>query len=279
MVAPLLVTLREGLEASLILGIVLAYLVRTGHAARAGQVWAGTLAAVVVSLLVGAGVFITVGDLDGTAEQLFEGTAMLLAVGMLTYMVVWMKRQSRGIAADLHEKVRSALQSGSGAALALMAFLVVLREGLETALFFFAATRSSTPVESVSGGLIGLALAAALGYSIYRGSRALNLKTFFNVTGVMLVVFAAGMLGHGVHEFQEAGILPGVVEHIWDTASIVDDESTFGRFLVGLFGYSSDPSLVEVASYVGYLLVSLAYFFRLPALSTPAQRRNSGGIA
>ena len=262
MLAPLLITLREGLEAALILGIVMAYLARTGNGHRSLQIWTGAGVAILVSMIVAVGIFFTVAELGGTAEQIFEGSVMLLAVAMLTYMVVWMRHQSSGIKAGLHEKVETALRTGSGFSLALMAFIVVVREGIETALFFFASTRSSTPTESIAGGLLGLALAAVLGYSIYRGSHRLNLRTFFNVTGVLLIVFAAGMLAHGLHEYQEAGVLPGFVGHLWNTGWLLDDESGVGGFLAGLVGYSSDPSLAEVLAYLGYLGVSLTYFFR-----------------
>lgn len=277
MIAPLLITLREGLEASLILGIVLAYLVRTGNGARSAHVWTGTGAAIVVSVLVGIGIFFTVGELEGAPEQIFEGSAMLLAVAVLTYMVVWMRRQSSGIKADLQEKVQSALSSGSGVALGLMAFLVVVREGVETALFFFASSRSSTPAESLVGGLLGLGIAALLGYSIYRGSHRLNLGSFFNTTGVLLVIFAAGMLAHGVHEYQEAGFLPAVVEHVWNLNWLVDEKATLGRFLSALIGYNGDPTLLEVLSYAGYLAVSLAYFFGSARAARPAADVGSEG--
>lgn len=144
MVAPLLITLREGLEAALIIGIVLAYLVRTGNGHRTAPIWAGTAAAVLVSVIAAVAIFLTVGELEGAAEQIFEGSAMLLAVVMLIYMVIWMKRQSSSIRGDLQGKVQAALRSGSGLALAAMAFLVVVREGVETALFLFASSRSST---------------------------------------------------------------------------------------------------------------------------------------
>ena len=278
MIAPLLITLREGLEATLILGIVLAYLARTGNGDRSGQVWAGTAVAILVSLAAGIGIFFTVGELEGAAEQIFEGSAMLLAVAMLTYMVVWMRRQASSIKTDLHARVQTALRSGSSLALALMAFFVVLREGIETALFFFASTRSSTAVESIVGGVLGLGAAALLGYSIYRGSRRLNLSTFFNLTGALLVVFAAGMLAHGVHEYQEAAILPTVVEHVWNLNWLLDEKATAGQFLTALVGYNGNPSLMEVVAYVGYLAASLPYFFG-PLARASAQTASSRRVA
>ncbi len=262
MIAPLLVTLREGLEATLILGIILAYLTRTGNRSRSGPVWVGTGLAVLVSLLAGAAVFFTVGELQGTTEAIFEGSTMLLAVAMLTYMVVWMRRQASGIRAGLQEKLQAALSSGSGLALLLMAFVVVAREGIEMALFFFAASRTSTPVESAIGGVLGLALAAGLGYSVYRGSHRLNLRAFFNATGVLLILFAGGLLAHGIHEYQEVGLLPEIVGHVWDINWLLDDGSTLGRFLTALVGYNGNPSLLEVLAYFVYLATAFTYFLR-----------------
>ncbi|MHB0869269.1 MAG: iron uptake transporter permease EfeU [Chloroflexota bacterium] len=277
MVAPLLVTLREGLEAALILGIIVAYLVRTGNRDGLRPVWLGTGLAVLASLLAGAGVFFTVGALEGAAEQVFEGVAMLVAVAMLSYVVVWMRHQSSGLRAQLQEKLQAAVGSGSGLALLLMAFVVVVREGIETALFFFAATRAATPTESVVGGLLGLVLAVALGYSIYRGSHRLDLRAFFNVTGLLLILFAAGLLAHGIHEFHEAGLIPEVVAHVWDVNWLIDEKSTPGRFLTALVGYNGNPSLVEVVAYLAYLAAALAYYFRSAgrpsAVADPRSRR------
>jgi len=262
MSASLLITLREGMEASLILGIVFAYLARTGNQRRFAAIWLGTVAAIVVSLGAAAAIFLTVGELEGGAEEIFEGTAMFLAVAMLSYVVVWMKRQASGLRGELQERVKAALAEGSGLALAFLAFVVVVREGLETALFFYVSTRASGFLESVLGGALGLAAAAILGYSIYRGSHRLNLRAFFNVTGVLLILFAAGLLAHGIHEYQEVELLPEGVEHIWDTNGFLNQQSTLGRFLTALVGYNGSPSLVEVLAYMAYLGASLAYYFR-----------------
>ncbi len=274
MLAPLLITLREGMEAALILGIIFAYLARTGNPRHFGAVWLGTGAAVAASLAAGAAVFLTVGELEGAAEEVFEGTAMFLAVAMLTYMVVWMKRQASAIRGELQEKVRAALATGSGMALSLLAFVVVGREGMETALFFYASTRASTPLESLLGGALGLAIAVALGYSLYRGSHRLNLRAFFNVTGVLLILFAAGLLAHGIHEYHEAGLLPEMIEHVWDVNWLLDEKSTLGRFLTALVGYNANPSLLEVLAYAAYLATALAYYLRDAgrSLSRPSPR-------
>jgi high-affinity iron transporter len=261
MAASMLITLREGLEAALIVGIVLAYLARTGNKERSGAVWAGTLGAVVLSLLVGGLIFLTAGEFEGRAEQVFEGTAMVTATGVLTYMIFWMRRQAINIRAHLVAQVNTALQSGSALALGVLAFVTVGREGIETALFMFAATKAASPLAATAGGLLGLAAAVVLGLLLYRGTYRMNLRAFFNVTSVLLLLFAAGLLAHGVHEFHEAGLIPPVIEHLWDTNPILPENSTAGSFLRALFGYNGNPSLVEVLAWAGYLgLVGWAYF-------------------
>lgn len=261
MAASLLITLREGLEAALIIGIILAYLARTGNRDKAGTVWLGTLAAVVLSGLAGATIFLTAGSFEGRTEQLFEGTAMFTAVAVLTYMIFWMRKQAINIRAHLQAQVNTALLSGSRLALGLLAFVAVGREGIETALFMFAATKAASPFAATVGGLLGLGAAVILGYLLYRGTYRLNLRAFFNVTSVLLLLFAAGLLAHGIHEFHEAAVIPTVIDHVWDINPILDEKSTLGSFLKALFGYNGNPSLVEVFAWVSYLvLVGWAYF-------------------
>ena len=203
MIASLLVTLREGFEAALIVAIVLAVLRRSGAMERARSVWAGVGAAVAVSAAAGAALFVTGAELEGTAEALFEGVVMLAAAGVLTWMVVWMQRQARTHAAHLQGKVDAALSVGGGALFGL-AFLAVVREGLETALFLFATADQTQPVLSLTGALAGLAIAVALGWVVYRGSNKLPLGTFFAVTNVVLVGFGVYLVWMGVGELGEA---------------------------------------------------------------------------
>ena len=272
-----LITLREGIEAALIVGIVLAYLSRSGHRSHFPSVWAGTALALLVSLAAGGVLFAVGAEFTGRAEEIFEGVAMFAAVVVLSYMVIWMKRQAVNIRGHLEAQVATAVAGGSAVALGLLAFVAVVREGLETALFMFAATRTATSAETLAGGILGLALAAALGYVIYRGSRVLKLKTFFNVTGVLLVLFAAGLLAHGIHEFEEAGVIPIIIEHVWDINSILNEKEGLGSFLAALFGYNGNPSLVEVVAYVLYLPIALWYFFsdRREAISTGNNNSNT----
>src|SRR5919201_194186 len=253
---------REGLEASLIVGIVLAYLSKTANERYFRLIWFGTAAAVAASVATGAALFFTIGELEGRAEQIFEGMAMLLAVAVLTWMIFWMRRQAANIKKELEAKLAGALAAGSAVGLASVVFFAVLREGWETALFLFAISESSTPLSTGVGAVAGLAVSISLGVALYMGSRRLNLRQFFTVTGLLLIVFAAGLLAHGIHEFQEAGLLPETVEHIWDTNALVNEDSRVGEFLTALFGYNGNPSLLEVLGWAFYLLAAGTFFLR-----------------
>ena len=257
-----LVTTREGLEASLIVGIVLGYLAKTENRQYFGHIWLGTAAAAALSVITGAALFFTVGELEGRAEQIFEGIAMLSAVAVLTWMIFWMRKQAVNIKRELEAKLAHAIAAGSAVGLASVVFFAVLREGWETALFLFAISESSTPGVTAVGAVAGLVISVSLGVALYLGSRRLNLRQFFTVTGILLIVFAAGLLAHAVHEFQEAGVLPETVEHVWNTNGIVSEDSHAGEFLTALFGYNGDPSALEVGVWAGYLLVALTFFLR-----------------
>jgi high-affinity iron transporter len=251
----LVITLREGLEAALILSIVLAYLRQVGASHRRTQVWWGVAAAAGLSVVAALLIQTMGAQLEGAAEALFEGTVMLLAAGVLTWMIFWMARQARLIKGELQQSVDRALAGSARLGLFTLAFVAVLREGIETALFLSAAAFSSSPLETLVGGLLGLAVAIALGVLLYLGSLRLDLRTFFSVTGLLLLLFAAGLLAHGVHEFQEVGLLPVYVEHLWSTKALLDDRSAVGGLLRSLFGYNDDPSLLEAVAYLGYLAV------------------------
>jgi high-affinity iron transporter len=271
-----LVTTREGLEASLIVGIVLAYLAKTENRNYFRVIWAGTAAAVALSILTGAALFFTVGSLEGRSEQIFEGVAMLSAVAVLTWMIFWMRKQAVNIKKELEAKLAGAIAAGSAIGLASVVFFAVLREGWETALFLFAISESSSPLSTTVGAVLGLVLSVSLGIALYMGSRRLNLRQFFTVTGILLIVFAAGLLAHGIHEFQEAGLLPMTIEHVWDTNWIVSEDSRVGEFLKALFGYNGNPSLLEIVAWAGYLVLALVYFIRplvswRRSVSAPAQ--------
>ena len=199
------IVLREAFEASLVLGIVFGLLNKTGQRERHGRaVWLGTAWAIGLSVAMGAILFVTVGELDGTAEQVYEGTAMLIAAGVVTWMVFWMRKQARTIGGALRSQVGDAVATGGGLALAMVAFVAVAREGLETALFLFVSVGDDGVLPTVLGGAAGLAVAIGLGIGLYRGSVRLDLRRFFLVTGLLVIAFAAYLLVGGLHELAEA---------------------------------------------------------------------------
>ncbi|HSD77081.1 MAG TPA: FTR1 family protein, partial [Solirubrobacteraceae bacterium] len=201
-----MIVLREAFEASLVIGLILAFLTKTGRRSEhESTVWQGVAAAIAVSVAMGALLFATVGELEGTAEALYEGFAMLLACVVLTWMVFWMRRQAATIGGDLRAKVGAAVGTGGGLALASVAFIAVAREGLETALFLFVSVGDSGLVQTIAGGTLGLAAALVLGVLFYRGSVRLDLRRFFLVTGLLVIAFAAYLLYGGLHELGEAG--------------------------------------------------------------------------
>jgi high-affinity iron transporter len=276
--ASFVIALREGIEAALIVSIILAYLKQLGQTDRSRLVWWGTALAVVLSAGVGTAIFAAGAEFEGEAEQIFEGLVTLAAVLVLTWMIFWMRRQGARIKSELHEKVDTALVTG-GLALAGLAFFAVLREGVETALFLFAAAQG-TAVEGTSvdasgqivGAVLGLALAIVLGVLLYRGGIRMNLRSFFRVTGAILIVVAAGLFAYSLHELQEAGWLPFLEGQAYDlTASLPDDEGA-GAILRGLVGYNADPNWLEVVGWFVYLVVVGALFLRRPAVPASNSR-------
>jgi high-affinity iron transporter len=271
--AAFLITLREGIEAALIVSILLAYLRQLGRSDRASLVWWGTGAAIAVSIAVGAVIFALEGEFEGTAEQLFEGLVTLTAVGVLTWMIFWMRRQGARIKSELHERVDTALIAG-GSAIAFLAFVAVLREGIETALFIFAAAKgtavtSGGVVEQLVGAAIGLAIATVLGVLLYRGGIKMNLRDFFRVTGGLLIVVAAGLFAFSIHELQEAGVLPFLTGTAFDISAALPDDSGVGGILRALIGYQANPTWLEVVAWISYIATVGTLFLRPSAAPAP----------
>jgi len=267
------VVLREGFEASLVVGIVLAFLDRTGRRDGFVAVWAGVAAALALSLAVGIALFAAGAELEGRSEAIFEGVVMLVAAGLLTWMIFWMRRQGARIRTELHEKVDTALVAG-GLALGALAFFAVLREGIETALFLFAAAEGTAVegggvTEQMIGALLGLALAVVLGVLLYRGGIKLDLRTFFRVTGAVIIVVAAGLFAYSIHELQEAGWLPFLTATAFDLSSFLADDRGVGAVLRGLIGYNADPTVLEVVAWITYLVVIGALYLRPVAAIAP----------
>lgn len=258
MLAALLITLREGLEAALIVGIVISYLKKIGYLDRQRYAWLGVLVALAGSVGLAFGLQRLGVELEGQVEQIFEGTTMFLAVIVLTWMIFWMRYQARFLKAGLERDVRQATLSGQNWGLFGLTFVAVFREGVETALFLSAAAFANEGTTTLIGAVVGLVIAAALGWAMYASAIRLNIRRFFDVTSVLLLLFAAGLLAHGVHEFQEAGLLPFMTTTVWDTSHILSEESLIGSLLKSLFGYNADPSLLEVLAYIGYYAVILS---------------------
>jgi high-affinity iron transporter len=261
-----LIGLREGLEASLIVGILIAYLVKTGRRHLLGKVWAGVGVAVAVSL--GFGAILTFGPngLASGTQELIGGALSILAVGLVTWMIFWMATASRTLAAALRRQVDAAADGAWS--LPLIAALAVGREGLETALFVWAATKAvgtegAAAGSPLLGALLGLAVAAALGWAMYAGAVRINLSRFFAVTGGFLIVVAAGVLANGVHDLQEAGFLPGEGNLAYDVTAAIPPSGLLGTLLKGIFNFSAAATVLEVVVWVGYVAIVGGLFVRL----------------
>jgi len=267
-VGALVIALREGVEMTLIAGIVLAYLTQIGARRAHRWVWLAVGAAAVVSLGFLAVLNALDAEFTGATEQVFEGATMFLAAGFLTWMIFWMLRQSRHLKGELQRGIQDALSRG-GAAWGIFAlvFFAVVREGVETALLLFAAPGEG----KLLGTVLGLAIALAIGVLIYAFGRRINLGTFFRITGTVLVLFAAGLVTHGVHEFVEAGLIGGGPQ-LFDLSGPLPDREGAGAILRSLFGYSADPTLLEGIAYVAYYVVALVLWKSRLIRRDPAKR-------
>ncbi len=257
MIASLLISLREGLEASLIISIVFGYLRKTDQMRYRWYAWAGVLTALVVSVVVALGIQIIGAELEGAAEQIFEGVMMLFAVIVLTWMIFWMRSQARTLKGNLESELELAVKETSPRGLFAVTFFAVAREGIETALLLAATAFMTNGINTVIGTFLGLSLAAIVGILLYASTLRLNMRLFFNVTSILLLLFAAGLFASGIHEFQEASVLPTLQDHLWNISHILDVDSTVGQVMKALFGYNSSPSLMEVIGYLGYWLFAL----------------------
>jgi high-affinity iron transporter len=249
-ISALLIALREGVEMALIVGIVLAYLGNIGARTAQRWVWLGVGAAALVSVGFLGILNLLEREFEGAVEQIYEGTAMLLAAAFLTWMIFWMLQRSRYLKSELQGGVAEALARGGAAwGLFALAFFTVVREGVETALLLFAAPGEG----KLLGAVIGFAAAIGIGVLIYAYGRRIDLRTFFRVTGILLVVFAAGLVTHGVHEFVEAGLAGGPT--VFDLSATLPDDEGLGSILRALLGYSADPTWLEVTVYVAYFIL------------------------
>jgi high-affinity iron transporter len=251
-----IITSRETLEAALVIGVIMAYLTKTNNPQYKKTVYYGIFAGIVLSIL-SAWVFtMFAGGFEGRAEEIFEGFTMLFAAVLLTTMILWMMRQ-KNIAKNIQNKVSAHIEVAGynktyAYGLFLLVLIAILREGVETVIFFGAINYSSGI--SFLGAALGVVAAIVVGYLFFIGTRKVNLKMFFTITSILLILFAAGLVAHGVHEFQEAAVIPYTVKEVWNTNNVLDEKGVFGSFLKGLFGYNGNPSLIEVLSYLAYLV-------------------------
>jgi len=263
MISSFIITFRETLEAALIIGIILAYLIKTKREKYNNIVYLGIASAIIASII-GAFLFNSIaGGFTGRAEEIFEGFAMIFASFLITFMILWMLKQKH-IVINLHKKVNKEIQEKHRLGIFFLVFVSVLREGIETVIFLGAASFAATTKNSIMGAILGIVAAIILGYAIFIGSKKVNIKAFFNATSIILILFAAGLTAHGIHEFQEANVIPTYIGHVWDinpelnldgTYPMLHEKGTVGSIATGLVGYNGNPSLIEVISYITYILL------------------------
>jgi high-affinity iron transporter len=262
-----LVTAREGIEMALIITILLGYLRSVDQKQHFRAIWLGVGAAAALSIGAGLGLELASRELDGRVLEAFEGFTMLFAVGVLTWMLFWMRKNSAGISRELKEKVDVAISAGSITALVLIAFSTVSREGLETALFLFAGSSAQGfDTAFLLGGLLGFAVAAAAGVILYYGFARLPLKHFFTISAIALMVLAAGMLTNSLTELHEATIITDLGDRPWDTEETLPMSSDLGKFLHTVLGYDSAPAVSQIAVYWTYLLAAVMAYFAVPLM-------------
>ncbi|MFJ3192238.1 iron uptake transporter permease EfeU [Streptomyces griseoviridis] len=277
-----LIGLREGLEASLVVCVLIAYLVKTGNKSRLAPIWAGVAIAVALSLAFGALLQFGSSTLTFQAQEILGGTLSILSVGLVTWMVFWMRRTARHLRSELHGRLDAALALGTGA-LVLTAFLAVGREGLETSLFLWTAVQASGDgVRPLVGALLGLVTSVVLGWLFYQGTLRIDLARFFRWTGALLVLVAAGVLAYGVHDLQEGDVLPGLRSLAFDISGTVPPDSWYGTLLKGTLNFQPDPTVLQVVVWLLYLVPVMALFLApdrarpAPRAQRPARRTSTG---
>lgn len=269
MTAALIITLRETLEAALVIGIILAYLEKSGNPTHKRNVWYAVLAGILASIFA-AYLFTTLaGGFEGKAEQLYEGLTMILAAGLLTWMILWMIGQRKDLKKNIENKVAGHLEDKHPMGLFFLAFVSVLREGVETVLFLQAASFESKDGNLLAGGILGIVIAVALSFIIFKGMKKVSLKHFFAVTSILLILFAGSLVSHSVHEFQEAGVIAGFEEEEEEEATeeeAAEEESnteSAKTIMLKIFGYREEANDVEIASYWLYLVLMGSIWFAL----------------
>jgi len=271
MLGNFLIGLREGLEAALVVSILVTYLVRTERKQYIRFVTYGVSSAVIFSATIGTVLQVIEQSLSAKVEPVFAGSISILAIGFVTWMIFWMKKSARTMSGDLRNRLDVAAVAGSGLAVALMAFAAVAREGAETAVFFWAAAHANgNELVSLAGLILGLVTAVVLGVAFYRSTIKLNLSTFFKVTGVLLTIVAAGVLSYGIAEFQEIGWLPGYENVVLNLSAQLPQGSVIATVMAGLFNLGAKTTALQAVAWFSYIVVVLALFLSKPAAPTAA---------
>jgi high-affinity iron transporter len=283
--ASYLIGLREGLEATLVVSILVAFLVKSDQRRYLPHVWGGVAVAAALSVAFGAILTYTSTTLSFTHQELFEAIASALAVVFVTWMIFWMRRMARRIAGELRAQLNAAIQMGAWAVV-FMAFVAVVREGLETALLFFSAAQGATtsagPLLAIIG---GIATAIAIGWLMYAGAVRFNLGRFFFWTGILLVLVAAGILKYSVHDFQEAGVLPGLSTLAFDISGVLRPDAWYAALLAGMFNITPAPTVLETVAWLGYAVPVMVLFLlpqrqaTAPSGAVPANQAAVGPVA
>ena len=264
MLATFVIFLREGVEASMIIAILLAYLNRIGQREHFRDIFLGVGAALVLAGAGGVVAYETIRSYDGSrAQTIFETCTYLLAAAVLTYMTFWMRNHARSLSKELRSRADAAIDGRARWGLGLLAFQAVGREGLETVVFTLAIVFSTSAASALTGAVIGLAVSLVIAFVIYRLGHQLKLSRFFTVIGVLLMIFAAGLVADAVQNMQELGWLPVLSSPMWHTASFLSQDSAFGDVLHSFFGYSDSPTALQLLIYIGYLAIVIVAYLKL----------------
>jgi len=253
-----IVTFRESLEAALIVGIIFSYLIKTNKKEFIRFVYGGLVLGILGSALGAIAFYQIIGEFSGTSEQIFEGVTMSLGAILIVYLIVWMSNK-KDSASTIKEQVEQAIGINGGLGILFLVFISILREGVETTLFLNAVASNQSGISVVSG-LLGVVGGVLVGYGVYIGLKGMNLRYLFSASSALLILFATGLFAHGVHEFQEASLIPTFVEHIWDMNHMLDENGFVGSFLKSLFGYNGNPSLIEALVYLSSLTMMILVY-------------------
>jgi len=255
MLSSFFISFREGLEAFLIIGIIISYLYKINEKKYIKHVIFGAISSIVLSIGIAYIFELLLGGFEGKVEQIFEGSVMLFAVAVLTYMIFWMNNQAKKIKSDIEISVGNVLSKGRVFGLFFLGFVVVIREGAETVLFFRAISFQASSTELLIGGVIGIIASIIFALVFFFSTAKINLSLFFRITGILIMFFAAGLLSSSLHEFQEAKIIPVIKDNIYNISNFISEDSIGGGILKSLFGYNPSPSLLEVIIYLAYIAV------------------------